>query len=408
MRFKPLLASLGVSLCFLFFGLGLKAAYSYRSSGPTVSVSVQATDTSGGTLRYRWRSTDGNIQNVNAPTTTWTLPAGPGLHFAYVLVSNGLGGYTERRIAVNTDTIGTRLPTEDDYSRVVAPPAPAQVGDYLRAFEVNGNTVTPSTPKPHDTYWPDILIHAEDPNSSARYPAVGEVRGDVKGEIVIPGVPPGLTVNTKCSLDGGITFTDCNGETMLSSATTNYIVSGPNLASQPITGSLKLQDGSPCGTFNEFFAVRVTGTATLLDAANNVLSGPVRVNEFGDYSLLYDANAATVVLRCEGAAPIRVPIGAALNTFGTDLGQSTVSGVSPPTVSGMTAKLYGTLLAPPVAIFLPPPSGFPSDIMPRSDGYLAVKGLDSRLGACLYYKSVGAVKACDSQGNFAGAITFKD
>src|SRR4029077_1993993 len=206
MRIKPLLVTIGICLCFLVFSLSLKAAYSRRGRGPTVTVAVQATDTSGGTLTYRWKSTDGTIQNVNAPSTSWTLPAGPGLHFAYVLVSNGKGGYTERRIAVNTDTIGTRQESEEDFARVTAPPAPAQVGDYLRTFEVHGSTLTPGHPKPHDVYWPDLLAHAEDPATLTRYPATGEVKGDAKGEIVIPGVPPNTTVDIKCSLDGGATF----------------------------------------------------------------------------------------------------------------------------------------------------------------------------------------------------------
>jgi hypothetical protein len=75
---------------------------------PKVTVSVFAFDWAGNPLTYRWRSTDGNITDQNAPSTEWTLPAGPGIHFAYVLVSNGKGGYTERRIAVNTDSLGLR------------------------------------------------------------------------------------------------------------------------------------------------------------------------------------------------------------------------------------------------------------------------------------------------------------
>src|SRR2546426_4072286 len=42
----------------------------------------QAVDTSGSTLHYLWKSTDGNLISADAPTVTWTLPAGPGLHFA--------------------------------------------------------------------------------------------------------------------------------------------------------------------------------------------------------------------------------------------------------------------------------------------------------------------------------------
>lgn len=408
MRYKALLVTMGVTLCSLLATMSLKASYSGSSRGPTVTVAVQVTDNSGGTLHYRWRSTDGTIRDVNAPTTTWTLPAGPGLHFAYVLVSNGLGGYTERRIAVNTDTIGTRIQREDGFARVVAPPAPAQVGDYLRTFEVHGDTLTPGHPKVHAVYWPNLLAHAEDPVSGTRFPPAGEVKGDAKGEIVIPGVPLNTNVNIVCSLDGGATFPGCFDENMLTAASTNYIDNSPEISEGPIAGSLRLQDGSLCGTQNEFFSVHATGTATLLDAANNTLFGPVDINEFGDYSLLFNPNAASVRLQCENAPPVTVTIGAALDPGGTDLGQSTIAGISAPNISGMTAKLRGTLLAPPVAIFLPPPTGFPSDILPRADGYLAEKGLDSRLGTCQYYKTVGAVKACDAAGNFAGAITFQD
>jgi|GEM_PF-821982 len=407
MRHKLFLTALGVSLCCLLFGLSLRAAYTHRGHGPTVKVTVQATDTSGGTLHYQWKSTDGTIQNVNAPSTTWILPEGPGLHFAYVLVSNGLGGFTERRIAVNTDTIGTKLEKEDDFAKVTAPKAPAQQGDYYRAFEDVGTTLSTGDPKVHAVYYPDLLAHAVDPITNLRYPPVGEVKSAAQGGVVFPGVPPNTTIDVQCSLDNGVTFADCFNETSLLSATTNYIGNGPSTPNGSIDGSFKLADGSPCGTLNEFFGVFVTPTATLLDASGNPLGNAVHIDEFGGYGLTYDANAASVRFQCDGAPPITVPI-VGLSTAGVDMGETDMTGITPPVVSGMTATWKGQLLAPPVAIFLPPPSGFPSDIMPRADGYLAVKGLDSRLSACLYYKSVGAVKACDSQGNFAGAITFKD
>jgi hypothetical protein len=86
---------LGVTL----LGLSVRAD-DERPTGPTVRVSVSV---SGDTLHYRWKSIDGSIRNVNSPNTTWTLPVGKGLHFAYLLVSNRKGGYTERRILVSTD-----------------------------------------------------------------------------------------------------------------------------------------------------------------------------------------------------------------------------------------------------------------------------------------------------------------
>jgi hypothetical protein len=53
MRIKPILITIGVSLCLLVFSFCLKASYGRDNRGPTVTVAVQVTDTSGGTLRYR-------------------------------------------------------------------------------------------------------------------------------------------------------------------------------------------------------------------------------------------------------------------------------------------------------------------------------------------------------------------
>ena len=64
-----------------------------------MELSVVANDSGGNALSYRWKATDGTIVDVNAPSTTWTLPDGPGLHFAYVLVSNGLGGYSTGNVS---------------------------------------------------------------------------------------------------------------------------------------------------------------------------------------------------------------------------------------------------------------------------------------------------------------------
>jgi hypothetical protein len=58
---------------------------------PTVHLSATATDAQGNPLTYQWKTTDGVLLNVNGAQADWMLPAGPGLHFAYVLVSNGKG-----------------------------------------------------------------------------------------------------------------------------------------------------------------------------------------------------------------------------------------------------------------------------------------------------------------------------
>src|ERR1700730_2024036 len=88
---------------FLMFGLTLPSVSVRAADSVTVKVSVDASEGAGNPLTYRWRATDGDIVDQDSPTTDWILPNGPGIHFAHVLVSNGKGGYTEGRIAVNTD-----------------------------------------------------------------------------------------------------------------------------------------------------------------------------------------------------------------------------------------------------------------------------------------------------------------
>lgn len=375
------------------FGLSLSV-----DASPTVHLAVTAVGSSGETLTYQWRATDGALKNVSGPAADWVLPAGPGIHFAYVMVSNGNGGYMERRIAVNTDTIGTPAVVAAPIT-LTAPAAAPQQDDFYRSFVNWGSHIVNS--HPHDVYAPNIAAYLQDKSSGARYPASGNVLTDLKGQAIIPGVPQGSNYVLNCSVDGGLTFSDCTSRppttTMLAAATTDYILLG-GVSPPAFSGSFALQDGSPCGVVDEFFGVRVTATATLRDAQNNTLAGPVPINEFGDYSLPFNAKATSVLLKCENANPVTV------NASGPDLGQAVLTGVSAPTISSMSATFNGT----PVGTFLPPPSGLPSDVLTRADGYLGVKGADSRLDACQYYKTVGAVTSCDAAGELSGAISFED
>jgi hypothetical protein len=366
-------------------------------ASPTVHLTVTATGGSGDTLAYQWKTTDGTLQNLNGAAADWVLPTGPGLHFAYVLVSNGKGGYTERRVAVNTDTIGNPAVVPPPVS-IGAPSQRVQQGDFYRA-SVNNDWYFPV---------PDIPVYLTDDSTGTHYPAAGTVLTNLRGEFVIPGVPPLINYSAHCSVDGGNTTFNCTpGNTYSNSnwpppplpavAVTDYGVNGVGYPS--ISGTLLLQDGSPCGTVNEFFGVTATATATLLDASANKLAGPVRLNEFGDYSFPFTATAASVLLKCENASTLTVPIVPNGNII-----QSTLAGVSAPAVSSMSAIYNGSQ----VGIFLPPPSGLPSDPYSRADQFLAEKGLDSRIGACQYYQAIGAVVSCDAAGNLSGAISFED
>jgi hypothetical protein len=228
-----------------------------------VQVTVQAA-TSKGVLHYQWRSTDGAIQNVNSATTTWTLPLGGGLHFAYTLVSNGLGGYTERRIAVNTDvigqpyvngyTIGGSVPQADDgfHGTLYAPPALAQVGDYYRARVVGAFSAASTS-----VFVPDATAFFQVHTTGLRYPSTNTVPTNARGEFIIPGVPPSNITPTN-PVAGSVTCdvysvtSDCTPNPgpvgMEPFATTQYL-SGL-VSSVLIPGTLTLADGSPCGTEN--------------------------------------------------------------------------------------------------------------------------------------------------------------
>jgi hypothetical protein len=384
--------------------------------GRTVRVSVVATDSSqGARLHYRWRSTDGLIADVNLSTTRWTLPPGPGLHYAYVLVSNGLGGYAERRLEVSTDDMPRSHERVGDFGEVSAlapPPAPAQVGDYMRGFVASG--ITQITQEiDHDVYAPGVLVYLQDSKyPNARYPISGSVATNIRGEFIVPEVPlatekSGHAYDVKCSIDGGFTYQACVPSSsiavMLDTATPNFPdVFVGQFGGDSISGTFLLADKSPCGVNDEFFGVHSNATAALLDANNRRLAGPVLVNEFGDFSLPYFAKASSISLRCEGAT---MPAQNAHLAAG-DGGLTMLTGVSAPMITDMSATWKGKS----VGTFLPPPTSsdaahpFASDILTRSDGYLASKGIDSRKSACQYYKAVGAVQGCDRSGHFTGAV----
>ena len=83
-----------------------------RDSGVNKTyLSVEASDADGDTLTYQWRVTGGTIDNRNASKTVWTMPSSRGIHFAYVTVSDGRGGYFEQQYAVNADRLDL-LPPE--------------------------------------------------------------------------------------------------------------------------------------------------------------------------------------------------------------------------------------------------------------------------------------------------------
>jgi hypothetical protein len=280
-----------------------------------------------------------------------------------------------------------------------APAAPAPTGvSYRSVLRGDGYYSPTPTSNLDGIYIADASVYLQEKVTGVK---TETVKTDARGSFTIQNVQPG-TYDEYCALEPGGTFDVCNGDPLVfTNEALHDSFHGPSPGRGDYVGRVVLSDGEPCGTVNEFFGKTAVGQATLLDAAGAVLDGPNRMNAFGHYGFTLDPNAATVKLECEGVAPVSVPITDYDNSASP---RTVLAGTAAPIVTGMSAKLNGN----EVGIFLPPPSGLPSDNVADAEFFLSFKGIDSRLSACKYYLSIGAVKSCDAQGNMSGAISFDD
>ena len=372
------------------------------AAGAQLTVSV-VTEPGPYPLTYRWRSSDGQISNVNSPTTSWTLSDGPGLHFAYVLISDGHGGYTEQRVAVNTD--GTPTPTYAPRS-IQPPTSPYPTDLTYRRWSVQ----------------PDVLFYALSDSHLSRVPATGVLKADVKQQMTFRGMSAdGISIvpddfySIYCSFSSNGPFEPCSDPIYPEDLPADIAISEPHFQVFPHPFGARdattfqdvkvtLEDGSPCGTTNEFFGVEATAKVEVRDGADALVAGPFRVSSYGFYEIFFPPGVSNpkMVIRCENAPPLSVPF----TPGSVDLLTSTIPSTGRPVVSTMTASLGAQV----VGQFTKPvnPVSLPSDNVPEFDKFLAFKGLDSRLSGCLYYKAIGAVTGCDRAGNLIGAIHFDD
>ena len=107
------------------------------------TLTAEASDADGDTLQYQWRVTAGSVENRNARSTVWTLPEGPGLHFAYVIVSDGKGGYVEQQYAVSTDAFETAPPARPLVSHTAPTVTDASTTARLRFVSPDSTLFTP-------------------------------------------------------------------------------------------------------------------------------------------------------------------------------------------------------------------------------------------------------------------------
>jgi hypothetical protein len=380
---------------------------------------VAASDADGDPLQYQWRATAGSIENRNSPETVWTMPEGPGVHFAYVTVFDGRGGYVEQQYAVSSDPLRTDVAPHATISR----PAPAitstaSSAGRLRfssagalAFAVPGSAAVQRT-----VFLPDVHVQVE----QAGNPVFSGVT-DASGELSLPDLEAGTYV-VKCSTGAGDPLRDCGP--LVNDAPTPYtfdvaandiLVVRPVLPPLPsarnlrLFGHVALADGAACGAENEFFGLLSAATVQLLQADGTPLAQPVRVNRFGDYAI--DAAALAkgqyqLKITCERyTATVAVPPSSnALGYDGTPIELTHVIPNSRPAIGKMVANgpegnVRGEMVIPLAGT---------SNSLPGARQFLAYKGLDTKLSACLYYQAIGAVSGCDAQGNLQDAITLDD
>ncbi len=380
------------------------------AAGTTVQVSVKATDPNNDQLHYRWAVTEGTIQNVDAPITTWTVPKGSGFQFVYVVVSDGKGGYTERRAAGLTFDPPAVTPSA---APVFTPPAPTGAAGFVwgSVYSADFN---------RNVYLPGVTVRLENGRSTVT---------DMKGQFFISSVPdgnhtityqiPGRATPLNDNDKHSITVDSSNLPTSPSASSyVSQAVQFPNTTQ--VAGSVRFADHTFCGIRDEFFTRSsdpnlfdgpFSGKAQLFNDQDQPLSVPVPINHYGDFLLLQTepGTRGKVRISCEGIQEDSPSF--SLNGSIIKVPSTIVLNNSRPIVESPIVKSEADSrpdLPRPRTLFTSvngtPPTFGDEDLIaeiihaPGDDAFFTYKGIDTRKSACAYYKAIGAVKDCDADG----------
>lgn len=381
-------------------------------AGTPVQVFVTATDPDGDPLHYRWAATEGTISNVDAPKTTWVVLPGSGLQFAYVVVSDNKGGYTERRAAALTFDPPAATP-------VVSVPTTPPVGSAGFAW---GSVFYKPDSFGRNVYLPGVTVTLSNGRSAIT---------DMKGQFFISNLSDDtydatyqISGRTPVSFGTKINVTSAAPATSPSSVGKYFSGQVDLPDTLNVAGSVRLRDGSYCGIRDELFTHTgssdpnalsgpVSGTAQLVDTAGNALSSPYPINHYGDFLIVRSPVApgkeANVRITCDQAVvtdpttltlpasgPWKLPASPTISNSTLTLPNRR------PTIGTMAVLLNGQDVGrpdlPPATTLLPE-----MDLAPGDDTFLTYKGLDTRESACAYYRAIGAVQGCDADGFPTGA-----
>ena len=376
-------------------------------------LSVAASDVDGDTLHYQWRVTAGTIDNKDSSTTVWTMPDGHGLHFAYVAISDGKGGWTEQQYSVSSDFLNTSAPVIPPMAH--AAPAVADFDGSMSRLRFSSSDATLFTPpgggaaQSRIVYLPGVQVQVV---AQATGTVAFAGRTNLAGELALPKLPSGISYDVNCSTQPNAPLVKCGFVSGASSASIHLaspVLQGArNLR---LFGHVALADGGVCGHENPFLGVLTAASVQLRQADGTAIGSAVTVNRFGDYQI--DASvpvkgALKAEITCEGYdKTLDVP--ASSNPAGyvatAPVELSHVVANNRPVVSKMVANgadgnVRGRMIVPI--------DNSVADSLPGANHFLVYKGTDTRLGACQYYRSLGAVQDCDAQGNMIAPISFDD
>ena len=386
------------------------------SGAEQTTLTVAATDADGDALHYQWRVTAGTVDNRDSSRVVWTLPAGPGLHFAYVVVSDGKGGYAEQQYAVSTDALAEDRPAVQT-SQALHTPGPVsdaggtspsrlriRAADSLKFAPPDGGAAVERF-----VYLPDVTVSLQREDGTVVFGGVT----DASGELNIPRLPAlasGQTYSLRCGRSADAPLALC---------VSNYV---PSVRVQAVTlplglernlrlfGHVALADGEVCGRTDEFFGQASAASVRLKLADGTPLTPVVRINRFGDYALDAAVPAQADLkldISCEGyARTLDVPAaGAGGYQASLPLELSHQIGNVRPRISRLVANgpdgsVRGRMVLPL--------ADAESDGLPGAQRFLAYKGQDTRRSACRYYRALGLAGDCDAQGGMVQPVTMDD
>ena len=378
---------------------------------------VNASDPDGDALQYQWRVTAGTVENRNSPETVWTMPDGPGLHFAYVTISDGKGGYLEQQYAVSTDALGTTVAPRAPVGRVA--PANASTAwsagrlrfsssDTLK-FAVAGAQATERV-----VYLPDVQVQVERTSGGIAFSG----STDLSGELSLPDLDQG-SYEVKCGTVPGAPLGACGpGGTPYTFSIDNNPTARVRTIKPPLTdarnlrlfGHVALADGGVCGTQSEFFSLQSAASVQLVLADGTALTPPTRVNRFGDYAIdaaVLAQGQYQLKITCEGySTALAVP--ASTNLLGYVASAPIELTHQIPNARPVIVKMVANGPEGNVRGEMIVPEAGTSASLPGWRQFLAYKGNDTKPSACRYYTSIGAAAGCDAQDNLQDPITLDD